>query len=112
MALICGTTSKRLCPICFVSADELSDITKTWMLRTAVNTQEILQQAHGIQGITECKKLLSEHGIRDVDVSDLFFQLCACPSNTLPECILGSSQLRSAPCALVQQASFKQQWLV
>ncbi len=29
-------------------------------------------------------------------------------SNTLPECILGSSQLRSAPCALVRQASFKQ----
>jgi len=80
MALIRGTTSKRLCPICFVSADELSDITKTWMLRTAVNTQEILQQAHGIQGITECKKLLSEHGIRDVDVSDLFFQLCARPN--------------------------------
>jgi len=70
MALIRGTTSKRPCPICFVGVDELSDITKTWMLRTAVNTQGILRQAHSIQGITERKKLLSEHGICDVDVSN------------------------------------------
>jgi len=110
MALIHGTTSKWPCPICFVGADELSDITKTWTLRTAVNTQEILWQAHGIQGITECEKLLSEHGIRDVDVSNLFFRPCAHPnSNTPLECILGSSQLRSPLCALVRQASFKQQ---
>jgi hypothetical protein len=70
MALIHGTTSKRPCPICFVSADELSDITKTWLLRTAVNTQDILQQAHNIQSVTERKKLLTEHGIRDVGVSN------------------------------------------
>ena len=70
MALICGTTSKRLCPICFVGADELSDITKTWTLRTAVHTQDVLQQAHAIQSVTEREKLLTEHGIRDVDVSD------------------------------------------
>ena len=73
MALIHGTTSKRPCPICFVGAEELSDITRTWMLRTAVNTQEILRRAHGIQGVTEREKLLTEHGIRDVDVSSLFF---------------------------------------
>jgi hypothetical protein len=36
----------------------------------AVNTQDILQQAHNIQSVTEHEKLLSEHGIRDVGVSD------------------------------------------
>ena len=113
MALICGTTSKWPYPICFVGADELSDITKTWPLRTAINTQDILQQAHNIQTVTECEKLLSEHGICDIDVSNFIFHPCAHPnSNTLPECILGPSQLRSAPCTLVRQASFKQQWLV
>jgi hypothetical protein len=70
MALIRGTTSKRPCPICFVGGDELSDITKTWTLRTAIHTQDVLRQAHTIQSITEREKLLSEHGIRDVDVSD------------------------------------------
>jgi hypothetical protein len=70
MALICGTTSKWPCPICFVSADELSNITKTWMLRTAVHTQDVLRQAHAIQSVTEHEKLLTEHGIRDVDMSD------------------------------------------
>jgi len=90
MALIRGTTSKRPCPICFVGADELSDITKTWPLRTAVNTQDILQQAHNIQSVTERERLLSEHGIRDVGVSDLSFHLRARPnSNTLLERILG-----------------------
>src|SRR5216683_4458365 len=98
MALICGTTSKRPCPICFVGTDELSDITKTWPLRTAINTQDILQQAHNIQSVTEYKKLLTEHRICDVSVSDFFVHLCAHPnSNTLPEHILGPLQLRSTP---------------
>jgi hypothetical protein len=70
MALIRGTTSKQPCPIFFVGVDELSDITKTWTLRTAVYTQDVLQQAHAIQSVTEHEKLLTEHGIRDVDVSD------------------------------------------
>jgi hypothetical protein len=73
MALIRGTTSKRPCPICFVGAEELSDITGTWTLRTAAHTQEILQQVRGIQGVKGREKLLVEHGIRDVDVSSLFF---------------------------------------
>jgi hypothetical protein len=73
MALICGMTSKRPCPICFVGAEELSDITRTWMLRTAVNTQKILRRAHGIQGIMEHEKLLTKHGIRDINMSSLFF---------------------------------------
>jgi len=68
----------------------------------AINTQDILQQAHNIQSVTECEKLPSEHGICDIGVSDLFFHLHAHPnSNTLPEHILGPLQLRSTLHALL-----------
>ena len=53
-----------------VDGNELVDITKRSTLRTALDTQQLLQEARGIQRIPEHEKLLSEHGIRDVDVSD------------------------------------------
>ena len=70
MALICGSNSKRPCPICLVNGNELVNITKRSTLRTALDNQQLLQEACGIQRIFEREKLLSEHGIRDVDVSD------------------------------------------
>jgi hypothetical protein len=71
MALIRGTKSKRPCPICLVDANELVNITMTSPLRTALDTQRLLQDARGVQRVLEREKLLSEHGIRDVDVSAL-----------------------------------------
>jgi hypothetical protein len=76
MALTRGTRSKRPCPICLVGADELANITKTSTLRTILDTQRLVQQARGIQRISERDKVLSEHGIRDVDVSGHSAILC------------------------------------
>jgi hypothetical protein len=76
MALTRGTNSKRPCPICLVSADELADITKASMLRTVIDTQRLVQQARGVQRLSERDKMLSQHGIRDVDVSDHSAILC------------------------------------
>ena len=53
-----------------VDGNELVDITKRSTLRTALDTQQLLQEVRGIQRISEREKLLSEHGIRNVDVSD------------------------------------------
>ena len=76
MALIRGSRSKRLCPICLVAADELADITKTSTLRMAADSQRLVQQARGVQRLSERDKMLSQHGIRDVDVSDHSAILC------------------------------------
>jgi hypothetical protein len=71
MALIRGTKSKRPCPICLIDGNELADITKRSVLRTALDTQQLLQEARQMRRVSDREKLLSEHGIRDVDVSDL-----------------------------------------
>jgi hypothetical protein len=70
MALIHGLSSKRPCPTCLVDANELVNITKWSTLWTALDNQQLLWEVHGIQRISEREKLLLEHGIRDVDVSN------------------------------------------
>jgi hypothetical protein len=74
MSLIRGTKSKWPCPICLVKSDELVDITRTWPLRSADQNQNLVQRARNLQRATDREKLLSEFGIRDVDVSHI--QLC------------------------------------
>jgi hypothetical protein len=61
--------------ICFVPADELAEITKTWRLRTAIHTQELLKDANKIQRSSEREELLSAHGIRNVDVSHSYLSV-------------------------------------
>jgi len=70
MSLIRGSTSKRPCPVCTVGAEELVDITRTWPARTAAHTQELVTQARKLKA-SERESLLSEHGIRNVDVSQV-----------------------------------------
>jgi hypothetical protein len=107
MALIRGSTGKRPCPICFVNPDDLTKITNTWTLRTADHTQSLIQQARSIQRPIEREKLLSNNGIRDVDVSDPGSHMCLC--DTLDsECILAHFPLGSTSRALIRQAPFKQ----
>jgi hypothetical protein len=69
MALIRGTNSKRPCPICLVKAEELVDIRSTSMLRTAFGMQQLVEKAQKMDRKSKHDKLLSEYGIRDVDVS-------------------------------------------
>ncbi|KAI0284933.1 hypothetical protein BC826DRAFT_1189767 [Russula brevipes] len=69
MSLIRGSTSKRPCPVCLVKAEDLADITKTWPFRTADHTQDIIQQARALHSANEREKLLSENGIRNVDIA-------------------------------------------
>ena len=76
MALLRGTRSKRPCPICLVSADELADITKVSTLRMVANSQRVVQQARVIQRKSERNDALSEYGLRDVDVSGQSAILC------------------------------------
>jgi len=69
MALIRGTKANHPCPICFVHQDNLAEITKTWKLRTAAHTQELLNKVHRMQRSQDREKLLMAHGIRNVNVS-------------------------------------------
>ena len=69
MSLIRGTKAKSPCPICLVKNDELVDLTKTWPLRTAAHSQELVQQARGHKRVKDREALLSAYGLRNVNVS-------------------------------------------
>ncbi|KAI9442882.1 hypothetical protein BJY52DRAFT_1128463, partial [Lactarius psammicola] len=73
MSLIRGVKSKSPCPICFAKNDELTNLTKTWPIRTATHTQEIIWQAQGLARVRDREALLSSQlrvvtrGLRDVN---------------------------------------------
>lgn len=71
MSLTRGVTSKLPCPICIVKFDVLSDLTRTWPLRTAIHNQNVFQEVQSMKRAIDREKLLSENGIRDVDVSPI-----------------------------------------
>jgi hypothetical protein len=102
MSLIRGPKSKHPCPVCLVKGDELANITKTWPLRTADQTKDVIEQARALQNNKEREKLLSGNGIRDVDVSNT----CTIYGLNLgyghnPECFLEVATLRPTPCAFL-----------
>jgi hypothetical protein len=68
MALTRGFGGKLPCPICFVPKDKLADISMTWPLRTAANTQEIIKVARSLNG-ADRESSLSKYGLRDINVS-------------------------------------------
>ncbi len=68
MSLIRGYLGKLPCPICCVPNKELADVSKTWPLRTAVQTQQILSVGKTLIRSNR-ESHLSKYGIRDVDVS-------------------------------------------
>ena len=68
MANIWGGRGKRLCPICNTPWEELSNISKTWPLWTVEQTRRVITAANKL-GRSDHKKVLSEHGIHDVEVS-------------------------------------------
>ena len=68
MALTWGSRAKRPCPVCLAPLEELSDISRTWQARTVEHTQQIIKKAKALKK-TAGEKLLSEFGIRNVEVS-------------------------------------------
>lgn len=68
MALTRGFNGKMPCPICFVPKEELVDISKTWKLRTAEDTQHIIDVARSLPG-NDRESYLSLYGLRDLNVS-------------------------------------------
>ncbi|KAF8266993.1 hypothetical protein EI94DRAFT_1771963 [Lactarius quietus] len=62
----CCQGGKLLCPVCLVPADQLSDISRTWLLRDAAQTQGLLKDAQALDK-SQGEALLSQHGLRDID---------------------------------------------
>ncbi|KAH9061804.1 hypothetical protein EDB83DRAFT_2506592 [Lactarius deliciosus] len=89
MSLIRGTKAKSPCPICLVKNDELVDLTKTWPLRTAAHSQELVQQARGHKRVKDREALLSAYGLRNVN--NVFWTL----SHTDPHRALSFDRLHS-----------------
>ena len=70
MSLIRGGASSTFpCPVCFAKDKELSDLSKTWPLRTAAHSHQLIEQARGLAHAKEREKLLSNYGLRNIDVS-------------------------------------------
>ena len=107
MSLTRGTSSKRPCPVCTVKEDELAEITKTWPPRIGAHAQDLVERARTLKAI-EREKLLSEEGIRNVEVIQAFSaRVCAALTPTA-ERILACSKHRPTSCALVRPASLEQ----
>ncbi|KAF8258702.1 hypothetical protein EI94DRAFT_1910877 [Lactarius quietus] len=66
MALIRGAGGKLPCPICLVPSDQLSNISRTWPLRDAEQTQGLLKSVRALDK-ARCETLLSQYGLHDVD---------------------------------------------
>ncbi|KAH9965573.1 hypothetical protein BJV74DRAFT_799600 [Russula compacta] len=79
MSLICGSNSKRPCPICLVKGEELADISRTWPLRMAGDTQGVIQDGQNLQSTAKCKNMLSDYGICDVKHQQIDTQFNAVP---------------------------------
>lgn len=71
MSLNRGTGGHLPCPICLAPKEQLSDVSRTWPLRDAVQTQNILKDARAFERAQERESLLSLHGLRDIDVSSI-----------------------------------------
>jgi hypothetical protein len=71
MSLNRGSGGHFPCSICLAPKEQFSDVTKTWPLRDAVQTQNILKDARAFERAQDCNNLLSLHGLRDIDVSSV-----------------------------------------
>lgn len=68
MANIQGSCGKQPCPVCNAPLDELSNVSKTWPPRTVAEMRQVIIEVNALSSGDQ-EKTLSEHGIRDVDVS-------------------------------------------
>jgi len=68
MALIRGVKANYPCPVCLVPKEELSNLSKTYELRTTAGMQGIWSAAQEMNA-TQREQHLREHGLRDVQVA-------------------------------------------
>jgi len=68
MALIRGINSHYPCPVCLVPAEDLSDLSKIYPLRTTEKMKEIYETAQKAGTMAAKDVILKEYGLRDVEV--------------------------------------------
>ncbi|KAF8258959.1 hypothetical protein EI94DRAFT_1814242 [Lactarius quietus] len=89
MALTHGSNAKFPCPRCLANHAELSDIMKTWPLRTAAETHELVMKARNTTCAQDREVLLSTQGVRNVN--NIFWNLPLMD----PYCTLSFDRLHS-----------------
>ncbi|THH17255.1 hypothetical protein EUX98_g9164 [Antrodiella citrinella] len=67
MALIRGVKSLFPCPICLVPHDELANLRTLYPLRTAAQSQKVLEEARQMDTKAEGEALLMQYSLRDVE---------------------------------------------
>jgi hypothetical protein len=71
MGLNRGFMGLQPCPVCHVPKTQLHDISKSWPLRTGLETQKIIAQSKTLKA-GEGEQLLKSNGLRAIDVRHLF----------------------------------------
>jgi hypothetical protein len=95
MALIRGLRGNFPCPICLVPQDMQHDLTLTYDLRTAKDTQRILKDADKLQYGYQREELVKSKGLRYIKASLKFSLLkFTDDANTCIECILVHAKIR------------------
>ncbi|THH16568.1 hypothetical protein EUX98_g9282 [Antrodiella citrinella] len=67
MALIRGVKSLYPCPICLVPHNELANLRKSYPLRTAKQSQQVVEAARQMDTKAEGEELLVQYSLRDVE---------------------------------------------
>jgi hypothetical protein len=68
MSLNRGLGGHLPCLICLAPKEQFFDVSKTWPLRDAVQTENILKEARDLDN-SQRESLLSLHGLHDINVS-------------------------------------------
>lgn len=68
MALIRGFGGLCPCPICLIPATKLSDLSEKYPLRSALESQALVQDARNAGSAAAREELLKVYGLRGIDV--------------------------------------------
>jgi hypothetical protein len=71
MGLNRGFMGLKPCPVCHVPKLQLHDFSKSWPLRTGLETQKIIAQSKTLKA-GEGEQLLKSYSLRPIDVHHLF----------------------------------------
>jgi len=68
MTLIRGINSHYPCPVCLVPAEDLSNLSKVYPLRTTEKMKEVYETAQRAETIAAKEAILKDYGLRNVEV--------------------------------------------
>ena len=68
MTLIRGINSHFPCPVCLVPAEDLSNLSKVYPLRTTEKMKEVYETAKRADTMAEKEVILKDYGLRNVEV--------------------------------------------